>query len=141
MAGSYRQKTISKGDIPFPPVSLPNGTPNIPKLMREFESEILRKYTPCPKSADLMEIVRAIAVVHGEFEMIHPFREANGRVGRLIADLMALQAGYPPLIFSRTRKSYFEAMKKVFIEKNYAPLEKIIEKAMKRGIEKARKDM
>jgi cell filamentation protein len=60
---------------------------------------------------------------------IHPFREGNGRVGRLLAVLMAFQAGLPGLDFmgicGKKRKAYFaavqsgldrdyEAMKKVF---------------------------
>jgi len=35
-----------------------------------------------------------------EFILIHPFREGNGRIGRLLANLMALQAGKPLLDFS-----------------------------------------
>ena len=31
---------------------------------------------------------------------MHPFREGNGRLARLLALLMALQAGLPPLDFS-----------------------------------------
>ncbi len=138
-AGSYRKLNLGKGDVIFPPASLPDGTPNIAKLMKEFERQILNKYTPCVKGDDLTKVAGAIAVVHGEFEMIHPFREGNGRVGRLMADLMALQAGYPPLIFPTNRKMYFDAIKKVFVEKDYAPLTKIIEKAMNLGIEKAKK--
>lgn len=142
-AGNYRRVNLGKGDITFPPASLPDGTPNIPRLMKEFERDILKRYTPCRKGDDLSIIARAIAIVHGEFEVIHPFREGNGRVGRLIADLMALQAGCPPLIFDiegkpRNKKLYFDAMKEVFINRNYDPLTKIIENAMKLGIEKAK---
>ncbi|MDF3054267.1 MAG: vbhT [Gammaproteobacteria bacterium] len=32
--------------------------------------------------------------------LIHPFREGNGRVARLLADLMATQANMPPLNYS-----------------------------------------
>jgi fido (protein-threonine AMPylation protein) len=32
----------------------------------------------------------ALAVVHAEFILIHPFREGNGRCGRLLAILMGL---------------------------------------------------
>ena len=45
------------------------------------------------------EIAEAIATVHTEYILIHPFREGNGRLGRLIAVLMGLQAGLPVLDF------------------------------------------
>jgi len=114
-AGSYRRVNLSKEEITFPPASLQDGSPNIPRLTEEFEKEIFARYASFRKGEDLIRVARAIAVVHGEFEMIHPFREGNGRIGRLIADLMALQAGYPPLIFDiagepRNRKIYFEAI-------------------------------
>lgn len=149
-AGNYRRVNLSKGDMLFPPASLQDGCPNIPRLMKDFENNILKKHMPCRKGDDLVQVAKGIAIVHGEFEMIHPFREGNGRVGRLIADLMALQAGYPPLIFDiegkpLNRKLYFDAMKEVFVKKNYAPnyapLTRIIENAMKAGIEKAKKEV
>lgn len=34
----------------------------------------------------------SLGIVHVEFIIIHPFREGNGRVARLLANLMALQA-------------------------------------------------
>ncbi|MBI5664977.1 MAG: Fic family protein, partial [Nitrospirae bacterium] len=35
------------------------------------------------------EIVTALAVIHTELMLVHPFREGNGRAGRLLAVLMA----------------------------------------------------
>jgi cell filamentation protein len=142
-AGRYRRVNLSKEEITFPPASLQDGSPNIPRLMEEFEKEVLRKYAALRKGEDFSNVAEAIAVVHGEFEIIHPFREGNGRIGRLIADLMVLQAGYPPLIFDiegkpRNKKLYFDAMKEVFVNKNYDMLKNIIEKAMQLGIQKAR---
>jgi cell filamentation protein len=142
-AGNYRKVNLSKGEITFPPAFLQDGSPNIPRLMEEFEKDILTRYALLKKGDDLAKVAEGIAIVHGEFEMIHPFREGNGRIGRLIADLMALRAGYPPLIFdiegnSKNRDLYFRSMKEVFIKQNYDPLAEIIIKAVKLGIEKAR---
>jgi cell filamentation protein len=33
-----------------------------------------------------------LAVTHVELILIHPFREGNGRLARLLADVMAVQA-------------------------------------------------
>jgi cell filamentation protein len=143
-AGNYRRVNLSKGGITFPPASLVDGSPNIPNLMEEFEKDILGKYTPLQKAEDQSKVVEAIAIVHGEFEAIHPFREGNGRVGRLIADLMALQAGRSTVIFDiegkpRNKRLYFDAMKEVFVNKKYCPLMNIIEEALRKAEEKAKK--
>ena len=87
-AGCYRQVFISKGDFPFASPAF------IPQLMDEFENDILKLYTPCIFSAR-QEVIHALAVVHVELLLIHPFREGNGRVSRLLATLMGFQAGLP----------------------------------------------
>lgn len=43
------------------------------------------------------QLIEAIAVTHVELILIHPFREGNGRLSRLLADVMAVQGGYKPL--------------------------------------------
>ena len=53
--------------------------------------------------------------MHTELVLIHPFREGNGRVARLLASLMALQAGLPLLDFGlvkgKKRQEYFAAVR------------------------------
>ena len=71
----------------------------IPKLMTRFETEQLKKYTPCIFS-QRQDVIRALAEVHTELVLIHPFREGNGRCSRILASIMALQAGLPVLDFS-----------------------------------------
>lgn len=128
-AGRYRQVNLAKGDFPFAAVR------HIPRLMLEFEKGPLRESTPCrPSSLD--EVARALAVVHTELILIHPFREGNGRVARLLGHLMVAQAGLPLLDFSdfmgRKRQTYFAAVR-AGLDRNYTPMEKIfsdlIEKA------------
>lgn len=43
------------------------------------------------------QLIEAIAVTHVELILILPFREGNGRLSRLLADVMAVQGGYMPL--------------------------------------------
>jgi cell filamentation protein len=63
-----------------------------------------------------------------EFILIHPFREGNGRMGRLLASLMALQAGLPLLNFinikGKLRAEYFAAVR-AGVDSNYEPMKKI----------------
>jgi len=91
-AGEYRSVNVAKGGFHFA------ATREVPRLMREFEQRELANYTPCRFPADL-EIARALAIVHAELVLIHPFREGNGRCARLLALLMSFQAGLPPLDF------------------------------------------
>lgn len=41
-----------------------------------------------------------MAKSHVEFILIHPFREGNGRMSRLLMDVLATQAGFGPLDYS-----------------------------------------
>lgn len=49
---------------------------------------------------------------HLQYEKIHPFRDANGRTGRLILNKILMQNKYPPLIvYKENKQSYFNAIK------------------------------
>jgi len=85
-AGRYRTVDVSKGGFTWPPAVL------VPQNMQAFENGLLRQHMPCPP-APPPEVAGRLAKVHAELLLIHPFREGNGRLARLLADLMALQAG------------------------------------------------
>ncbi len=120
-AGRYRQVNISKGGFPFA-MAL-----QVPTLMLEFEKNKLHQYTPC-LFTDHETIIQGIAEVHTELVLIHPFREGNGRLARIIAVLMGLQAGLPPLDFSSItgsfKQQYFSAVQ-AGMDLDYRPMEKI----------------
>jgi cell filamentation protein len=92
-AGEYRTVNMSKDGFPFAASHL------IPALMMTFNDKFLTSLTPCNSVSD-DELIEALAAVHVEFILIHPFREGNGRLARLLATVMALQAGKPLLDFS-----------------------------------------
>lgn len=51
------------------------------------------------------------AVMHNEFEKIHPFQDGNGRVGRLLLNYVLLQQGYPPInIKLKDRVRYYRSL-------------------------------
>jgi len=120
-AGKYRQLKMHKEDFSF---AYPE---QIPKLLDEFEKGLLREFTPCHfKTHDT--IAKALAVVHTELVIIHPFREGNGRVSRMLAILMGLQAGLPPLEFrdmiTKDKEEYIRAIQ-IGVSGNYAPMGKV----------------
>jgi cell filamentation protein len=91
-AGKYRRVNVSKDDFPFAAAA------HIPSLMVQFERDVLSINTPCTFK-NRSEVVHALAETHVELVLIHPFREGNGRVARILFTLMALQAGLPLLDF------------------------------------------
>lgn len=129
-AGEYRQVNISKGGFAFAMAA------QIPRLMNELEQKILTKFTPC-NFTDLEDTVEALAVTHCELILIHPFREGNGRVSRLLSTLMALQAGLPLLDFSgikgKTRQAYFMAVQ-ASMGNDYEPMKKIFLAVVRRSL-------
>lgn len=130
-AGKYRTVNMSKGKFQFAASSY------IDKLMNELEIKFLKKYTPC-KFFSNNELELALGIVHVELIIIHPFREGNGRVSRLLANLMAMQAGFPQLNFEPIDKTenpegfnrYIEAIHHGVVE-NYEPIRKIFSKVLK----------
>jgi Fic family protein len=55
--------------------------------------------------------VTRAAVAHHDFESLHPFFDGNGRVGRLLLNIMLLQDGYPPALILRDwRQRYIQAL-------------------------------
>ena len=89
-AGRYRTLNMAKGDFMFA------ASGQVPKLMDKLDNEILPIRTPCAGMSE-DQLAKAIAIVHVELILIHPFREGNGRLSRLLASVMAVQAGRPEL--------------------------------------------
>lgn len=125
-AGEYRQVNISKDGFVFAMSA------QIPRLMQEFERDVLKRYSPC-NFEKLEEVLAALAITHCELVLTHPFREGNGRVSRLLVQLMALQAGLPLLNFSvikgKQREAYFAAVR-ASMGRNYAPMIEIFGKVV-----------
>lgn len=129
-AGRYRQVYLAKGGFAFAAPSF------IPALMDDFEKGVLKRYTPCIFDAREF-VLEALAVVHTELLLIHPFREGNGRLARLLTVCMALQAGLPLLDFSGiegTRRDDYFAAVRAGLDRNYKPMELIFSGVVSRSL-------
>jgi hypothetical protein len=52
-------------------------------------------------------LIEFLARIHTRFQHIHPFRDGNGRVGRLVMNLFLLKRGFPVLAFPPSLSALF----------------------------------
>jgi len=130
-AGKYRQDNLKKDDFPFAPAAY------IPRLMAVFEAGGFKRLTPC-RPAPVETLAAALAEVHFGLILIHPFREGNVRVARLLAVLMGLQGGLPALFFDklsgRKRQQYFAAVR-AGLDRDYMPMAKLCSVVIQRTLQ------
>ena len=127
-AGQERSVTMSKDGFPFA------ASAQIPRLLAEFERTCLARWTPCD-DLHTDALVEAIAITHVEFILIHPFREGNGRLSRLLADVMAVQSGREPLDYSTwnaDKPAYIQAIHQG-VQMEYAPMKRLVAQALTGG--------
>lgn len=80
----------------------------VPKLLESTEKAIA--------SAAIHPMILA-ARFHGFYEYLHPFRDGNGRTGRLVSNYILLRSGHPLLIIpSEARQEYISALRMIRTE-------------------------
>lgn len=105
-AGNFRPKGTEVSVVDANGNIVHQGAPSeyITSLLEElvvWYNKNKRKYPP---------LVLA-AVVHNQFENIHPFQDGNGRVGRLLLNNTLIRHNLPPVnIELRNRKEYYNAL-------------------------------
>jgi Fic family protein len=125
-AGAWRTQTM-------PP--LPDGTVPPPHWLVPFETETyvgrlaLGSDDPAP-----LALAHAIA----RLVRLQPFPHANGRVARLVANLLAYRRGLPPLALdARGRRTYGRALRAAMAG-DAAPLALVVGRALARSLERLR---
>ncbi len=113
--------------------------PPNPQDMDECMSE-LEKYI---NSSDPLDVLVQAALIHYQFETIHPFLDGNGRVGRLLITLFLMEKkvlSSPALYISYYLKSnrieYYDRMSEVRVKGDYVQWVKFF----LRGIAESAKD-
>lgn len=82
---------------------IPPKPEQIPNLMNHF----VYNY-----NHDVADIYTKISNYHIQFETIHPFKDGNGRTGRLLINYELLKNNLPPIVISKEdRVKYFEYLR------------------------------
>lgn len=105
-AGEFRKKGTEIAVVNAQGNVIHQGAPSefVPRLLKELVLWYSRNKAQYPP------LVLA-AVVHNQFEIIHPFQDGNGRVGRILLNNILLKNNLPPLnIELRNRREYYAAL-------------------------------
>ncbi len=87
----------------------------------------------------ITEIIKLLAWFQHRFVQIHPFNDYNGRTARMLTVLLLLKFNLPPIEIKadtkRDRTIYIKSLQSAD-DKNYKPLEKLIESALVESLNK-----
>lgn len=120
-AGKLRNTNLAKGGFQFASAD------RVPGLLSEFEERFLTRVTFLD-ALSRPELVTFLAECHVEFILIHPFREGNGRLSRLIFDVLCVRAGQGILDYSlwdMHKDFYFKAIQ-AGMSGNYTPMIRLV---------------
>lgn len=106
VAGEYTSVDMAAGDTVFGDHEILIA--RVPKLLDSTERAIQR--------GDVHPLILA-ARFHGYYEYLHPFRDGNGRTGRLLSNYILLRQGHPQLtIRLDERQQYISALRAIRTE-------------------------
>jgi excisionase family DNA binding protein len=101
-AGSYRngQVYLEGRDIMPPPAF------EVPQLIRNLLDWL-------EKNPEELRPIELAAIFHHRFVEIHPFDDGNGRVGRLLMNMLLIKNGYPLTVIKTVdRRRYYDSLQK-----------------------------
>lgn len=106
-AGAYRTVPVAISGSKYPPP----GPESVPVKMAEFGRWISDVSVPADDAFGGVKGLFAAAVAHTWFVTVHPFVDGNGRVARLLMNLMLMRHGYPIAIITKEdRLRYYDAL-------------------------------
>jgi cell filamentation protein len=125
-AGEYRSVNMSKGGFHFAAAK------QIPKLLQGFENDFLCQFESLSQLEE-EAVISFLAQSHVEFILIHPYREGNGRLSRLLMDVCAVQAGFDVLdyeIWDENKEFYFKSIQ-AGVSGDYQHIERLVRDILK----------
>jgi len=135
-AGKFRIIDVTVGE--YEPPHYSQVAVLVKNLCDDLEERL--KYIPLPENKErfLAEVISLLAWFQHQIVAIHPFKDYNGRIARLLTNLLALNLDLPILpikaVTGKDRDRYIKAMKAAD-QHNLSKLEKLIANALKESLE------
>ena len=120
-AGTARSVNMRKGSFDFASAR------QISNLLDHFEKSLLSKFDDLSNTSE-ESLIHFLAKVHVEFILIHPFREGNGLIARLLLDVIADKTGFALLnydLWDENKAFYFKAIQ-AGVAGDYQHMERLI---------------
>lgn len=136
-AGKFRTINVTVGEYEPPHCS------RIPELIRTLCDDLSERLRHLPSLEQeeqfLAEGISLLAWFQHRFVWIHPFQDYNGRVSRLLTNLLLLSLGFPILTIEAEtegdREAYVAAMKAAD-QHDHSKLEDLIATALNESLKK-----
>lgn len=136
-AGKFRTIDVTVGDFEPPHYS------QVPELVKNLCEDVEERLKHIPSSSNeekfLEQAIVLLAWFQHRFVWTHPFNDYNGRVARLVTNLLALNLGLPIITIKaetgKDRVNYMNAIKAADTH-DLSKLENLIADALKESLEK-----
>lgn len=117
----------------LPPVR--EGMVTVPHWLIEFEmSSLVDRIGGGPRTEDAL--FAWLADTYERLERIRPFVEGNGRVARLLANLLLARLGFPPMTISTALRDSFRGALRAADAGNREPLATVFQRAVRANLER-----
>lgn len=110
-AGQYRSYDLEVKGAGF----IPPPFHDVPKHMKELLNTL-------NNNPDELRPIELAAQIHYDFSWIHPFVDGNGRMSRLLLNLILVRNGYPFVVIKNVDKpQYLRALREMDVSGNFKP--------------------
>lgn len=127
-AGVYRSKDFGEHYLTFGPNRSPERA-DVPRLLTEhvitakkiFDQLHALEHTRNPLDF-VRDVIEGSLYIHADFIRIHPFRDGNGRISRLILNYHLLKYNLLALSIASPKQEYIACLNKFFETRDMEPL-------------------
>lgn len=121
--GQYRIGNVYIAAANFIPID----AMQVPALMLDF-------YEYINKNPEKLTSVELAAIVHFKLVYIHPFSDGNGRIARLVMNLILLKHGFLIVVILKTDRKQYYARLRLADRGNVKPFIEFVAKAVERSL-------